>query len=51
MVLLKVDVSALMGYTGAIFKQIFGSQIGLDNINGITIDMDCDTNVDFFAKI
>ena len=28
MVLLKVDVSALMGYTGAIFKQIFGSQIG-----------------------
>lgn len=28
MVLLKVDVSALMGYTGAIFKQMFGSRLG-----------------------
>lgn len=29
MVLLQVDVSALMGYTGAIFKQIFGTSLGL----------------------
>ncbi len=29
MVLLQVDVSALMGYTGAIFKQIFGTTFGL----------------------
>jgi len=29
MVLLQVDVSALMGYTGAIFKQIFGTSFGL----------------------
>ena len=30
MVLLQVDVSALMGYTGAIFKQIFGTSLGLN---------------------
>jgi Cu-processing system permease protein len=29
MVLLQVDVTALMGYTGAIFKHIFGSSFGL----------------------
>jgi Cu-processing system permease protein len=29
MVLLQVDVSALMGYTGAVFKQIFGTSFGL----------------------
>lgn len=29
MILLKMDVSALMGYTGAIFKDFFGTQTGL----------------------
>lgn len=29
MILLKMDVSALMGYTGAIFKDFFGTQKGL----------------------
>ncbi|MFZ1751459.1 MAG: ABC transporter permease subunit [Saprospiraceae bacterium] len=29
MVLLQVDVSALMGYTGAIFKKMFGSSLGI----------------------
>jgi Cu-processing system permease protein len=28
-VILQIDVSALMGYTGAVFKNIFGSTIGL----------------------
>ncbi|MBK7213197.1 MAG: ABC transporter permease subunit [Bacteroidales bacterium] len=29
MVLLKMDISALMGYTGAVFNQFFGSSIGI----------------------
>ncbi len=29
LILLKMDVSALMGYTGAIFKDFFGTQVGL----------------------
>ena len=29
LILLKMDVSALMGYTGAIFKNFFGTQTGL----------------------
>ncbi len=29
LILLKMDVSALMGYTGAIFKDFFGTSIGL----------------------
>ncbi|MBK9486348.1 MAG: ABC transporter permease [Chitinophagaceae bacterium] len=29
LILLKMDVSALMGYTGAIFKDFFGAQTGL----------------------
>lgn len=29
LVLLKLDISALMGYTAAIFKQFFGSNLGL----------------------
>lgn len=29
LILLKLDVSALMGYTGAIFKNFFGTQTGL----------------------
>ena len=28
MILLKMDVSALMGYTGAVFKDFFGTQVG-----------------------
>jgi Cu-processing system permease protein len=29
LVLLKLDISALLGYTGAIFKQFFGTNLGL----------------------
>lgn len=29
MIILKLDISALMGYTGAIFKQFFGSPFGI----------------------
>ena len=29
LILLKMDVSALMGYTGAIFKNFFGTQAGV----------------------
>jgi Cu-processing system permease protein len=29
LILLKMDISALMGYTGAIFKNFFGTGIGL----------------------
>lgn len=29
LILLKLDISALLGYTGAIFKQFFGTKIGL----------------------
>lgn len=29
LILLKLDISALMGYTGAIFKQFFGSNNGM----------------------
>ncbi|HMB61706.1 MAG TPA: hypothetical protein VKN36_01440 [Eudoraea sp.] len=29
LILLKLDISALLGYTGAVFKQFFGTQIGL----------------------
>jgi Cu-processing system permease protein len=28
LILLRMDVSALMGYTGAVFKDFFGSQAG-----------------------
>lgn len=29
LILLKLDISALLGYTGAIFKQFFGTKLGL----------------------
>ena len=29
LILLKLDISALLGYTGAIFKQFFGTNFGL----------------------
>lgn len=29
LILLKLDLSALMGYTGAVFKQFFGTRLGL----------------------
>jgi Cu-processing system permease protein len=29
LILLKLDISALLGYTGAIFKQFFGTDLGL----------------------
>ena len=29
MILLKMDISALMGYTGAVFKDFFGTQAGM----------------------
>jgi len=28
LILLQLDISALMGYTGAIFKDFFGSKLG-----------------------
>ncbi len=37
MVLLQVDVSALMGYTGAIFKHIFGTSFGLSVSFGLML--------------
>jgi Cu-processing system permease protein len=29
LILLKLDISALLGYTGAVFKQFFGTNLGL----------------------
>ncbi len=29
LLLLQIDISALMGYTGAVFEQFFGSVVGL----------------------
>ena len=29
LILLKLDISALLGYTGAVFKQFFGTNFGL----------------------
>jgi Cu-processing system permease protein len=29
MILLKMDISALMGYTGAVFKDFFGTELGM----------------------
>ncbi len=29
LLLLQIDISALMGYTGAVFEQFFGSPLGL----------------------
>jgi Cu-processing system permease protein len=29
LILLKLDISALLGYTGAVFKQFFGTDKGL----------------------
>jgi len=29
LILLKLDISALLGYTGAVFKQFFGTNMGL----------------------
>jgi len=29
LILLKLDISALLGYTGAVFKQFFGTHFGL----------------------
>lgn len=29
MILLKLDISALMGYTGAVFQQVFGGSLGM----------------------
>jgi Cu-processing system permease protein len=28
LILLKLDISALLGYTGAVFKKFFGTQLG-----------------------
>ena len=29
LILLKLDISALLGYTGAVFKQFFGTSFGI----------------------
>ncbi len=51
LILLKMDVSALMGYTGAIFKDFFGTQcwidyffFGINNLGG-------NSNLVIFKKI
>lgn len=35
LILLKLDISALLGYTGAVFKQFFGTQLGLFTSIGV----------------
>jgi Cu-processing system permease protein len=37
LILLKMDISALMGYTGAIFKDYFGTRAGLTIAFGIML--------------
>ena len=37
LILLKLDISALLGYTGAIFKQFFGTNLGLFVSLGVMI--------------
>ena len=37
LILLKMDISALMGYTGAIFKDYFGTQAGFSIAMGILV--------------
>jgi len=36
-VLMKLDISALMGFTGAVYKQFFGSSFGLFYTIGIML--------------
>ena len=35
LILLKLDISALLGYTGAVFKQFFGTNLGLFTSLGV----------------
>jgi len=35
LILLKLDISALLGYTGAVFKQFFGTNLGLFTALGV----------------
>ena len=35
--MLQMDVSAMMGYTGAIYKQFFGSALGMSFTFGVLI--------------
>ena len=37
LILLKLDISALLGYTGAVFKQFFGTNMGLFTSLGVLI--------------
>jgi Cu-processing system permease protein len=37
MILLQLDISALMGYTGAVFKNFFGSGTGLLAAYGVLL--------------
>ena len=37
LILLKLDISALLGYTGAIFKQFFGTSFGLIVSSGVLV--------------
>ena len=37
LILLKLDISALLGYTGAVFKQFFGTNLGLFASLGILV--------------
>ncbi|MBY5959922.1 ABC transporter permease [Membranicola marinus] len=37
LILLKLDISALLGYTGAVFKQFFGTNLGLFTSLGVLV--------------
>ncbi len=37
LILLKLDISAMMGYTGAIFNELFGSSFGIIYASGIMV--------------
>ena len=37
LILLKLDISALLGYTGAVFKQFFGTNMGLFTSLGVLV--------------
>ena len=37
LILLKLDISALLGYTGAVFQQFFGTSMGIISSLGVLL--------------
>ena len=37
LILLKLDISALLGYTGAVFKDFFGTSVGMLSSLGVLV--------------